>query len=123
MTVAVEIGESFVEAVTGRDFTRLVDLLAEDVRLRLLVPRGPQANSGAAEVVGRFAGWFGEAREVRLLSSTVDHVAERLVLVYRLRLSDVDGSRRVIEQHLFADLAPSGRIAAIDLLCSGFHGE
>jgi hypothetical protein len=116
------VGETFIDALTARDFTRLLALIADDVRFRLLVPRGPQATLGAGETLSRFVGWFGGADELRPVSSHVDTVAGRLMMTYRLRLRDVDGWR-LIEQHLIANLAPDGRIAAIDLLCSGFHPE
>lgn len=113
------MGEGFVTAIARRDFDGLRAAIADDVRFRLLVPKGPQAHSGAAETVGRFVGWFGEARELRLESSSVHSVSGRLALVYRLRLLDADGWQ-VIEQHVMADVAPDGRLEAIDLLCSGF---
>src|SRR5437899_12842482 len=64
-----QTGEAFVAAVAARDFAALRGSLAEDVRLRLLVPRGPQANTGADETLARFAGWFGAADELRVESS------------------------------------------------------
>jgi SnoaL-like domain len=115
-----ELGETFVAAVAARDFPALRATLADDVRFRLLVPRGPQANAGADETLGRFVGWFGAADELRLESAHVGTVAQRLVMTYRLRLRDAAGWR-VIEQHLVADTGTDGRLATIDLLCTGFH--
>jgi ketosteroid isomerase-like protein len=114
--------ETFVDAVARRDFDGLQAMMTEDVRFRLLVPKGPQAHVGAAETVGRFAGWYGAVDELRLESSSTGTVAGRLVLAYRLRLLDADGWR-VIEQHVVADVAPDGRLEAIDLLCTGFHPD
>jgi hypothetical protein len=116
------VGETFIEALTARDFSRLQGLIADDVQFRLLVPRGPQAESGADATVSRFAGWFGGADELQPVSSQVGTIAGRLMMTYRLRLRDENGWR-LIEQHLIANLTPHGRIAAIDLLCSGFHPE
>lgn len=113
------VGEAFVKAVAGRDFDGLRATMADDVRFRLLVPKGPQAQEGAVETVGRFVGWYAGADELRLESSSVDTVAGRLVLSYRFRVLDADG-RRVIEQHVVADVASDGRLETIDLLCSGF---
>ena len=94
-------------------------MIADDVRFRLLLPKGPQAHSGAAEAVEAFVGWYGDVDELRLESSNVETVADRLVLTYRFRLHDADGWQ-VIEQHVVADVAPDGRLETIDLLCSGF---
>src|SRR5712691_167538 len=113
------VGEAFVSAVAGRDFEGLQAAMADDVRFRLLVPKGPQAQVGAAETVGRFVGWYAGADELRLESSSVGAVSGRMVLAYRFRLLDADGWQ-VIEQHVVADVAPDGRLEAIDLLCSGF---
>lgn len=94
-------------------------LMAEDVRFRLLVPKGPQTQTGAEETVGRYAGWYGDADELRLEASDAHAVGDRLSLTYRFRLHDPSGWR-LIEQHLMADVGPDGRLETIDLLCSGF---
>ncbi|MGZ6545664.1 MAG: sulfurtransferase TusA family protein [Actinomycetota bacterium] len=114
-----QVGNAFVNAVAGRDFEGLQATMADDVRFRLLVPKGPQAQAGAAETVGRFVGWYAEVDELRLESSSVTTVADRLVFAYRLRVLDA-GGWRVIEQHVVADVGSDGRLEAIDLLCTGF---
>ncbi len=115
-------GRAFIAALAGRDFGALRALLDDDVRMRLLAPRGPQANGGGDQVWSRFVGWFAEADELRVVTTTVDAIAGRLVLTYRLRLRTV-GGWRLIEQHLFADVGPDARVVAIDLLCSGFRPD
>jgi TusA-related sulfurtransferase len=112
-------GEALVNALADLDFEGLRAVIADDVRFRLLLPRGPQAHSGAAETVEAFVSWYGDVDEWHLESSSVETVADRLVLTYRFRLHDADGWK-VIEQHLVADDAPDGRLEKIDLLCSGF---
>ena len=114
-----KVGEALVNALADRDFEGLRAVIADDVRFRLLLPRGPQAHSGVAETVEAFVGWYGDVDELHLESSSVETVANRLVLTYRFRLHDADGWK-VIEQHLVADDAPDGRLEKIDLLCSGF---
>jgi len=116
------IGDRFVATLVARDFPRLRTLMADDVRFRLLVPRGPQTEAGAADTVARFVGWYGAVDELRLESSYVATVADRLVITYRLRLRDT-GGWRVIEQHLVAAVDADDRLDAIDLLCTGFHSE
>jgi TusA-related sulfurtransferase len=113
------VGEAFVNALADRDFVRLRAAIAEDVRFRLLLPKGPQAHSGVAETVESFVRWYGDVDELHLESSSVETVAGRLVLTYRFRLHDEDGWQ-VIEQHVVADVAPDDRFEKIDLLCSGF---
>ncbi len=118
----LQLAETFVNAIARRDFDGMRAVMTDDVRFRLLVPKGPQAHVGAAETVGRFEGWYGAVDELRLESSSTGTVSGRLVLAYRFRLRDADGWR-VIEQHAVADVAPDGRLEAIDLLCTGFHPD
>ena len=113
------VGEAFVNALADRDFVRLRTSIADDVRFRLLLPKGPQAHSGVGETVESFVRWYGDVDALHLESSRVEAVAGRLMLMYRFRLHDEDGWQ-VIEQHVVADAAPDGRLEKIDLLCSGF---
>ena len=115
-----EVGEALVEALGDRDFEGLRAMMADDVRFRLLLPKGPQAHSGLAETVEAFASWYGDVDELHVESSSVETVADRLVLMYRFRLRRADGWQ-VIEQHVMADVAPDWRLEKIDLLCSGFR--
>lgn len=114
-----KVGEALVNALADRDFVRLRAVRADDVRFRLLVPKGPQAHSGIDETVETFARWYQDVGELHLESSSVETVGGRLVLTYRFRLHDEDGWQ-VIEQHLVADAAQDRRLEKIDLLCSGF---
>lgn len=114
-----DLGEAFVTAIAARDFERMLAAVTDDVRFRMLLPGGSEAQVGATEVVGRFVDWFSTADEMRLEYSRVETVADRLVLSYRFRLHGADGWQ-LIEQHLVADAAPDERLEAIDLLCSGF---
>jgi len=113
------VGEAFVNALADRDFMRLRTSIADDVRFRLLLPKGPQAHSGVGETVESFVRWYRDVEELYLESSRVEVVAGRLMLMYRFRLHDEDGWQ-VIEQHVAADASPDGRLEKIDLLCSGF---
>jgi TusA-related sulfurtransferase len=115
-----EVGERFLGAVAARDFDAVRSVLADDVCLRMLVPRGFMTSDGANEVVGRFEGWFGEAGPWELESSSVAEVVGRVAVTYRLRLGKL-GSPHLIEQHLVLDVDADGRVVRIDLLCSGFR--
>jgi hypothetical protein len=113
-------GRAFVDALAGRDFPALRAALSDDVRFRLLVPKGPQEEAGVAATVGRFTDWFADADPVVLESCGVGDVAGRAAISYRFQLKKPEGWR-VLEQHLMADVDESGRSTAIDLLCSGFR--
>ena len=69
--------------------------------------------------------WFGSVDEFELVAATVGVHGPRLQMSWRAR---VRGGRFgdvpfVVEQHVYADLGPTGRIQTMALLCSGFTPE
>ncbi|MFL5797638.1 MAG: sulfurtransferase TusA family protein [Actinomycetota bacterium] len=117
---AHEIGAAFLDALTTRDFTAARALLANDVRFRMLLPSELMTEWDAEGAIGRFISWFGEADPFQVEASSSGEVEGRAAIIYRFRLHDADGWQ-VIEQHLMLDVGADARIAAIDLLCSGFR--
>jgi TusA-related sulfurtransferase len=113
-------GRTFVRALAARNFGAVQATLADDVRFRMLLPRGPEEVRGAGAAAQTLAGWFGGADALELEASAVDRVVDRLCVSYRLRVRREDGWRR-IEQRLFAAVGDGGRMETIDLLCSGFR--
>jgi TusA-related sulfurtransferase len=111
-----------VEAVMSKDRDAAVATLAPAVRFRHLIPRGPREIWGAGEAVDVFLGWFGDARELEVQSLLVEPIADRTSVRYRVRLHEA-GGWEVIEQQQYLDMDEQGRIAAIDLLCSGFRPD
>jgi TusA-related sulfurtransferase len=120
LTGAHDIGAAFVDALAARDFGAARSLLAEDVRFRMLVPNGLIIDEGANATIGRFRSWFAEARAFQVETSSAEEVEGRAAVIYRFRLQRADGWQ-LIEQHLMLDVGADGRVAAIDLLCSGFR--
>lgn len=115
----VRLGRAFIEAVVNADFPRLASLLAADVRFRALVPRTSLEVASADAAREIFDDWFGETDERELLDSSVELVADRLLITYRLRLYEA-GRLLVVEQHLVATVADD-RLRDVALLCSGFR--
>lgn len=121
MTASTEgqrVGPEFVAALADRDAKRLESCLGSDVHLRALVPSGFQEHRGPATVVRRFMTWFEDADSVRVLEKSEHLVAGRLHIRYKFQELYSDQGSEVIEQDLVCDLQ-EGKIAAIDLLCSG----
>jgi TusA-related sulfurtransferase len=108
-----------VGAVAARDRDGIVGALASDARFRYLVPSGPGEVVGAAAVAATFLGWFGDADALQVQSVRVEPLADRMLARYRFVLHEQAGWE-VIEQQMCLDLDEELRIAAIDLLCSGF---
>lgn len=106
-------------AVARRDAQRLAAELTETVRLRALLPGGPVESHGRADVVARFCGWFADFDAVELVESAGEPVADRLLIHYRLGLSKA-ATRWVCTQTAVCKPV-DGRLAVIDLLCSGIR--
>ena len=106
-------------AVAGRDGVQLAAALADTVRLRALLPGGPIEEHGRDAVVARFGRWFGDMDTVDLVESAGEAVADRLLIHYRLDLAQ-RGTRWACTQTSVCKTV-DGRLATIDLLCSGFR--
>ena len=119
------VAGSFLESLAAQDFARLGGVLAAGVQLRALLPGGLREWTGADVVAGRFAGWFDDTEGFELVEAVVGEVGGRLHLGWRLRLR----AERLgpgwfdVEQQAYADTGVGGRIARLDLLCSGYRPE
>ena len=116
---------SFVAGLAAQDFGALGGALAGGACLRALLPSGLREWAGARAIADRFAFWFGDTRDFELIEAAVGEVGGRLHLYWRLRLR----AERLgpgwfgVEQQAYADTGVGGRIARLDLLCSGYRPE
>jgi SnoaL-like domain len=115
----------FLEGLAAQDFARLRDALTADARFRALLPPGPREWSGAAVIADLFAGWFGDTQDFDLIDATVGEVGGRLHLRWRMRLraERLGDGWFTVEQQAYADADEGGRIAQLDLLCTGYRPE
>ena len=116
---ATSFAASFAATVARRDRGRLGAALTDTVRLRALLPGGLVESHGRDAVIERFAGWFADFDTVELVDATGEPVADRLLLHYRLTLGR-GRTRWACTQTLVAKTV-GDRLAALDLLCSGFR--
>ena len=119
---ATDRGERFVAALAERDYPRLATTLAPNVRMRALLPPGSIEISGAEAASAKFSSWFGEVEDLELVSSGSEAIADRLHVYYRLRVKKPGDVWKLVEQHLLCAL-DGDRIAALDLICSGFRPD
>ena len=114
---------SFLEGLAAQDFARLGDALTGDVRLRALLPPGLREWAGAETIADVFTSWFGDTEDFELIEATVGEVGGRLHLHWRLRLQAerLGTNWFTVEQQAYADTADGGRIARLDLLCTGYR--
>lgn len=110
---------TFLTALSGRDFALLATCLSPAARARLLLPRGPEEISGRDPIARRLEGWFAPATEFEVLSTNSTDVGTRHRLTWRFRTLRPGRPREVVEQVAFCDLGREG-IEKIDLMCSGF---
>jgi hypothetical protein len=115
----------FLEGLAAQDFARLGGTLAADACLRALLPSGLREWAGAEAIAHRFAGWFGDTEDFELVEAAVGEVGDRLHLRWRLRLraERLGSGWFTVEQQVYADTDDGGRIARLDLLCTGYRPE
>jgi hypothetical protein len=113
------VAADLAAAVARRDLPQLSAALTETVRLRALLPGGPAEVHGRDDVAARFRGWFAGFDTVEVVESAGEAVADRLLIHYRLHLSEA-ATRWVCTQTAICKVV-DGRLAVIDLLCSGFR--
>jgi SnoaL-like protein len=113
------LATAIAAAVADRDSAGLAAAVTEGVRLRALLPGGPIEEHGRDAVVARFDRWFADMDTVGLVESAGEPVADRLLIHYRLDLAQ-RGTRWACTQTSICKIA-GGRLATIDLVCSGFR--
>ncbi|HEU5391652.1 MAG TPA: hypothetical protein VFV73_37705 [Streptosporangiaceae bacterium] len=114
---------AFLESLATQDFAGLGGALTAGTRLRALLPAGLRERTGAEAITGVFTHWFGDTEDFGLVEATVGEVGGRLRLHWRLRLRAERLGRGwfTVEQQAYADTDESGRIARLDLLCTGYR--
>jgi len=105
--------------VAGRDSAQLAAAVTDTVRLRALLPGGPVEEHGRDAVVARIGAWLAGLDRVELVESAGETVGDRLLIHYRLDLRR-DDTRWACTQTSVCKI-DQGRLATIDLLCSGFR--
>jgi len=119
------IADVFLAHLAAGDFAQLATLFEPDVSFDALLPDGLRQWQGPEQATRAFVGWFGRVDELELVAASVDHVGPRLQLQWRARVrgGPFGEATHVVEQQVYADPGPSGRIARLTMLCSGFVRE
>lgn len=101
-------------------FVELKALLTPDIRLRALIPPGPEHREGSEAVVQCLQDWFG-GEPIHVDDIAVERFADRWLLAYRFTIGE-GALRQQVAQQCVCDVEDS-RISAIDLVCSGFRPQ
>jgi hypothetical protein len=110
---------ALIEGVLSADAAAIADCFATDARFRALIPPGPVERRGAAAAGEIIARWFADADPLILIDRSVDRVADRLHLAYRLEGTEL-GNDFTLQQQVYAEVI-DGRLNDVILLCSGFR--
>ena len=113
------VAAALAAIVAGREPQRLIAALTETARLRALLPGGPIQAHGRDNVAACFHGFFAAYDTVRLVESAGEVVADRLLIHYRLHVTQ-GATRWVCTQTAICKFTDR-LLAVIDLLCSGFR--
>ncbi len=113
------LGTAFSAAVAGRDAGQLAAAVTDTVRLRALLPGGPIEEHGRDAVVARFGRWLADMDSIDLVESASEALPGRILIHYRLDVAQ-RGTRWACTQTSICKII-DGRLATIDLLCSGFR--
>ena len=112
----------FIDGLAARDFDAVVGSLTDDVTFRALLPRRVLDLVGSAAVRSTFHSWFGAAERWELVEAVVGEIGGRVHLRWRLRLTnpEIGPGTFLVEQQLYADAGPDGRLRDVALLCTGY---
>jgi len=113
------LATAIAAAVADRDSAGLAAAVTDTVRLRALLPGGPIEEHGRDAVVARFGRWFADMDTVDLAEAAGEQLPGRLLIHYRLDLAR-RGTRWTCTQTSICKIV-GGRLATINLLCSGFR--
>ena len=120
--VRFAVAGRFIDGLAARDFDAVVGSLADDVVFRALLPRRVLDLEGRPAVRSTFDTWFGAVERWELIEAVVGEVGGRIHLRWRLRVTnpDVGQGTFLVEQQVYADAAPDGRLCNVALLCTGY---
>jgi hypothetical protein len=113
--------QRFLGAVSARDWQRLRDCFAEDIRFRALTPSYFSDPADLQGALDQFSEWFDDVDEFELVSSTAEQAADRIRISYRMRFVH-EGVRKWCEQEGYCAVLRD-RISLMNLVCSGFRPD
>jgi hypothetical protein len=123
--LSLAVAGRFIDGIAARDFDAAVGALTDDVTFRALLPSRVLDLAGRDAARSAFDTWFGDAERWELAEAVVGEVAGRIHLRWRVRLTNprIGPGSFVVEQQVYADAGPDGRLRNVALMCTGFRRE
>lgn len=123
--LSLAVAGGLIDGIAARDFDAVVGALTDDVAFRALLPRRVLDLEGRNAVRAAFDTWFGGAERWELAEAVVGEVGGRIHLRWRLRLTDphLGPGSFLVEQQVYADAGPDGRLRDVALMCTGFRPD
>ncbi len=115
----VRVGEGWIGAITGANYSSLARWVNPEVHCRLVTPRRIYEVDGIESLIEKIRGWFQDVTSFHLLQTQIQPVGERLGISYRLLIEE-KGRFYQVAQQVFTSFS-DGAIMQLDLLCSGFQ--
>jgi hypothetical protein len=112
-----DVGERWAAALRAADFAGLGRCLADEVRIRAVLPSRFADASGRDEAVALLRQWLGGERGFAVLAASSGMVGDVLRLDYRVRIAGPEPC--LMEQHGYGRV-DAGGIADLRLVCSGW---
>jgi hypothetical protein len=124
-TAGPSMADAVLRCLGAGTFTQLAALFEPDIAVSALLPDGLHEWLGPEQVVTAFVRWFGRVDEYELFDTYAGHLGPRLHLRWqaRVRGGSFGDATFVVQQHVYADPGPTGRIQTMSMLCSGFAEE
>jgi hypothetical protein len=117
MLTTYDVGEQWAAALRAADFAGLGRCLADDVRIRAVLPSRFADASGRDEAVALLRQWLGGDRGFAVVAARSGTVGDVLRLDYRVQISGPEPC--LVEQHGYCRVGADG-IADLRLVCSGW---
>lgn len=122
---SLAVAGEFIDGLAGRDFDGVVATLTDGVRFRALLPSRVLDLEGRDAVRSTFDTWFGGVERWDLVEAVVGEVGGRIHLRWRLSVTNpqVAEGNLLVEQQVYADAGPDGRLHDVALLCTGYRPD
>lgn len=114
-----ELVTVLIDGILTADAGVIAGCFAPDARLGALIPPGPVERNGSKNAGELIASWFADCDPLNLIDRSIDHVADRLHLSYRLDGTEA-GTHFTVQQQLYAEVIDE-HLTDVTLLCSGFR--